>query len=80
MGAAGGFSSPIAARRMQPFKFWHQFRGQLNALRINAETALIDLASAGDYVQIAAGRLGIKDSAVIIFNLFKTAEAALVTF
>ena len=63
---------------MQPFQLRHQLRSQLNAFRINPEAASVDLASAGDYVQIAAGGLGIEDSAVIIFNLFKAAETALV--
>jgi hypothetical protein len=64
---------------VQPFQLRHKFRGELNAFRINDEAATVDLASAADYIQIAAGGLGVEDRAVIIFNLLKTAETALVT-
>ena len=62
---------------MQPFEGCDELRGQLDAFRIDAEAALVDLAFAGDNIEIAAGCLGIEDSAVVILNLFKTAETAL---
>jgi len=65
---------------MQPLEPCDQFRGQLDAFRVYAEAALVDLAFPGNNIEIAAGGLGIEDSAVVIFNLFKTAETALPAF
>ena len=55
----------------------HQFGGQLDAVGIDLEAALEDLATAGDHVQIAAGGLGVDDPAPAILQLFETAAAAL---
>jgi hypothetical protein len=63
---------------VEPFELRHHFRGQLDAFRVDFCAASVDLASAGDNIQIAAGGLGVEDSSVIIFYLFKTAEAALI--
>lgn len=62
---------------MQPFEGCNKLGGELDAFRIDAEAALVDLAFAGDQIEVAAGDLGIEDRAVVIFNLLKTAEAAL---
>ena len=62
---------------MQPFEGCDELGGQLDALRVYTEAAPVDLAFSGDNIEIAAGCLGIEDSAVVIFNLFKAAETAL---
>ena len=65
---------------MQPLEGCNEFRGQLDAFRIDFGAALVDFAFPGDNIEIAAGRLGIEDSALVAFNLFKTAETALPAF
>ena len=74
------FPLTIAALRMQPLEPCDQFRGQLDAFRVDTEAATVDFAFAGDHIEIAAGCLGVEDSAVVILNLFKTAETALLAF
>jgi hypothetical protein len=64
---------------MEPLECCDKFRGQLDAFRVDCRAALVDLAFAGDNIEIAAGCLGVKDRAVVIFYLFKAAETALVT-
>jgi hypothetical protein len=77
MGAAGAFIPTIAALRVQPFERCDELRGQLNAFRIDAEAALVDLAFPGDHIEIAARRLGIEDRSVVVFDFLKAAETAL---
>ena len=67
----------VAAVRVQPFEGGDELGGQLDAFGVDAEAALVDLTFPGDNIKIAAGGLGIENGAVVIFDLFKTAETAL---
>lgn len=68
---------PITALRVEPFKGWYQLRSQLDALRVDGEAVIVDLAEAGYHIQVAAGGLGVEYGAVVILVFFKAAEAAL---
>lgn len=63
---------------MQPLESRDKLRGQLDAFGIDAEATIVDLAFSCDNIEIATWCLGVEDGAVLVFNLFKTAETALV--
>jgi hypothetical protein len=63
---------------MEPVQTSDQLGGEFHAIGVYFKAALIDLAQSGNDIQIAAWRLGKKDVAVIVLDLFETAEAATV--
>ena len=68
----------ICAIGRQPVQLGDQLCCQLHTIRVDLETAFKNLAAPGDYIQIAAGGLGVDDLAAAILQLFKAASAALI--
>jgi len=68
---------PITAIAGQPAQRTYQFRGELHATRTDFKTALKYFALATDHIQKTARRLGIKDIAPLIFDLFETTAPTL---
>ena len=62
---------------MEPSQFPDQFFGELDALRVDLEAALIDVAFAADHVQVATGDGGMEDGPFLVLDLLEAAEPAL---
>jgi uncharacterized protein (DUF58 family) len=60
----------------QPFQVGDGLRGKLDAALADAEALVIDLAGAGDNVEVAAGNRGVVDRAVLVDPLFEAAATA----
>ena len=69
----------VAAFIVEPVELLHQFRCQLDAVRVDGEAAGVDAAAAGDHVQVAAGGPGKEDGTPFVLQLFETAESAVGT-
>jgi len=63
---------------MQPFDCFYQFWCKLDAFGVDFKTPVIDLALSGHDIQITAWRLGVENGPIVVFELFKAAEPALV--
>lgn len=63
---------------MQPLDLGHQLRRQLDTFGVDAEAPVVDLACSCCNIQVAARGLRVENRAIVVFKLFKTAEAALV--
>ena len=60
----------------QPFKVGDGLRGKLDAAFAHTETLVIDLAGAGDNVEVAAGDRSVVDRSVLVDPLFEAAATA----